>query len=206
MQEKDGKNSGILVAATHNEHKLREFREIIGNLYDVKGLHELGLDDDIEETGITLEENSQLKACWVRKHLGEVNCFADDTGLEVEALDGEPGVFSARWAGEGCTPARNVEKMLRVMRGVENRRARFRTVITLLLDGMEYVFSGEVKGLIAEHKSGAEGFGYDPVFIPEGWNKTFAEGTPEEKNAISHRGRALRAMLDFLKNYNKGRF
>lgn len=201
MQEKNSRK--LLVAATHNEHKLKEFREIIGGLYDVKGLHELGLDEEIEETGMTLEENSQLKAEWVRKHLGEVNCFADDTGLEVEALDGEPGVFTARWAGEGCTPAQNVEKMLRVMQGVKNRKACFRTVITLELDGMEHVFSGEVKGRIADYKSGKEGFGYDPIFIPEGWDKTFAEGTADEKNAISHRGRALRAMLDFLKEYNK---
>lgn len=187
-----------LLASTHNPHKISEFREILGDRFTVIGLGEIGFDEDIPETGTTLEENALIKVRYIKDKVADLNCFADDTGLEVKALGGEPGVYSARWAGENCSPKDNVRKLLKLMEGKTDRRARFRTVIALIIDGEEHIFSGEVNGTIATAPAGKEGFGYDPVFIPDGWNKTFAQASPYEKNSVSHRGRALKKMIDFL--------
>lgn len=191
-----------LLLATHNEHKTQEIRDLIlleGLPYDVVSLHEMGDDEEIEETGTTIRENSMIKAqtCHKRHHM---DCFADDTGLEVAALDGRPGVYTARYAGPECRPADNIRKLLHEMDGVEDRRAVFRTVITLILDDQQHCFEGEVRGVITETPQGEGGFGYDPVFRPEGFDRTFAEMSEEEKNRISHRGRATEALIRFLRS------
>lgn len=188
-----------IVFATNNAHKLKEIREILGSGFEVVSLAEIGCHEDIEETGKTLEENSQIKARYVSQKY-HCNCFADDTGLEVEALGGEPGVYSARYAGgAGHDSEANMQKLLMEMQDKDNRKARFRTVITLILDGVEHQFEGIVNGNIARQKSGAEGFGYDPVFVPEGYDKSFAELGEDIKNKISHRARAVSKLVDFLK-------
>jgi XTP/dITP diphosphohydrolase len=153
---------------------------------------------DIEETGTTLEENARIKSQFVYDNYG-FNCFSDDTGLEIEVLNGEPGVYSARYAGEDCSFDDNMNKVLKEMKGKENRKARFRTVISLILDGKEYQFEGEVKGKITTEKHGDKGFGYDPIFLPDGYSQTFAELDLEEKNRISHRGKAVVKLAGFLK-------
>lgn len=186
-----------LVMATNNPHKLHEIREILEGRYRVMSLAEIGCHDDIPETADTLEGNALIKARWVKERYG-YDCFADDTGLEVDALGGAPGVYSARWAGPGCTPADNVAKMLREMQGEENRRARFRTVIALIKDGKETLVDGKVEGTILTAAAGSNGFGYDPIFSPEDSGVSFAQMTDEQKNAISHRGRATRALLKHL--------
>lgn len=187
-----------LIFATHNQHKTEEAREIAGALIQIKNLKDIGCIEEIPETADTLQGNALQKAQYVQEHF-HVNCFADDTGLEVEALDGRPGVFSARYAGEHCTYQDNVDKLLREMAGKNNRKACFKTVIALILDNKEYLFEGRVDGVIIENQKGTSGFGYDPVFLPDGFDRTFAEMTDEEKNSISHRGRAMRKMMDFLK-------
>ena len=184
--------------ATNNAHKLHEIREMLAGHYRVLSLGDIGCCDDIPETADTLEGNALIKARWVKERYG-YDCFADDTGLEVEALGGEPGVYSARWAGPGCTPADNVTKMLAKMDGVENRRARFRTVIALIKDGKEQFVEGEVQGTILSERRGSNGFGYDPIFSPEASGMSFAEMTDDEKNAISHRGRATVKLMEILK-------
>ena len=191
-----------LLLATHNQHKTQEIRDLIlleGLPYDVVSLHEIGDDEEIEETGTTIRENSMIKAhtCHQRHH---IDCFADDTGLEVAALDGRPGVYTARYAGPECRPADNIRKLLRELDGAEDRCAVFRTVITLILDDQEHCFEGEVRGVITESPEGEGGFGYDPVFRPEGFDRTFAEMSEEEKNRISHRGRATEALIRFLRS------
>ena len=186
-----------LVFATHNLYKTEEVSAILKNKVEIVNLGELGCNEEIPETADTLVGNALQKARYVYQKYG-TDCFADDTGLEVEALGGAPGVFTARFAGEGCTFEQNVDKILRVMKGIENRKARFRTVIALIMDGKEYLFEGEVRGEITTERKGKKGFGYDPVFRPEGSELTFAEMGPEEKNNISHRGRAVRAFADFL--------
>ncbi|MDE6308988.1 MAG: RdgB/HAM1 family non-canonical purine NTP pyrophosphatase [Muribaculaceae bacterium] len=188
-----------LVMATNNPHKLHEIREILEGQYRVMSLDEIGCHDDIPETAETLEGNALIKARWVKERYG-YDCFADDTGLEVEALGGAPGVYSARWAGPGCTPADNVAKMLRVMQGQSNRRARFRTVIALIKDGKETLVDGTVDGEILDKPVGDNGFGYDPIFSPSNSGVSFAQMTDEQKNSISHRGRATRALLQHLAN------
>ncbi len=188
-----------LVMATNNKHKLREIREMLEGLYRVLSLDEIGCHDDIPETADTLEGNALIKARWVKEHYG-YDCFADDTGLEVDALGGAPGVYSARWAGPGCTPADNVAKMLREMQGKDDRRARFRTVIALIKDGMETLVDGTVEGKILTETMGDGGFGYDPIFSPEDTGVSFAQMTDEQKNSISHRGRATRHLLKHLTN------
>lgn len=189
-----------LVMATNNPHKLHEIREILEGQYRVMSLDQIGCHDDIPETAETLEGNALIKARWVKERYG-YDCFADDTGLEVEALEGAPGVYSARWAGPGCTPADNVAKMLRVMKGESNRRARFRTVIALIKDGEETLVDGTVEGVILEEPVGDNGFGYDPIFSPvDSGGVSFAQMTDEQKNSISHRGRATRALLQHLAN------
>ena len=190
-----------IVFATANQNKLKEVREILGDHFEIVSLKDIDFHEDIPETGDTLEENASLKSHHIfdRFHL---DCFADDTGLEVDALNGAPGVYSARYAGEHVTYDDNVNKLLSELKDVTQRAARFRTVISLLLDGKEYFFDGVVEGHIIDRKLGSGGFGYDPVFIPDGFNKTFSEMEPETKNAISHRGRAIRKFADFLRlNY-----
>ena len=190
-----------LVFATHNAHKAREIAAMLPTGYTMKTLDEIGLHDDIPETGSTLEENSLQKVEYVLSRC-ECNCFADDTGLMVDALGGAPGVYSARYAGEDATYADNVNKLLEVMNGIEERSARFSTVITLSLGGEIYTFNGCVEGEITTSSSGEGGFGYDPIFLPQESNRTFAQMTMEEKAAISHRGRAFARMIEFLKHYN----
>ena len=190
-----------IIFATHNLHKTEEVRAILGPNYQIRNLPELGC-PDIPETADTLKGNALQKAQYVVDHY-HVNCFADDTGLEVEALDGRPGVYSARYAGEGCTYQDNVRKMLNEMRGMTNRKACFKTVIALILNGEQYFFEGRVDGQILTEQRGTDGFGYDPIFLPDGFDQTFAEMDAAAKNAISHRGRAMQQLKTFLSNYTK---
>ncbi len=187
-----------LVFATNNRHKLKEAREIIGDEFEIVSLAEIGCHDEIPETADTLEGNALIKAHWVKDRYG-FDCFADDTGLMVDALGGAPGVYSARYAGEHCSFQDNVNKMLSEMEGKDDRNAFFATVVALILDGETYTFEGRVHGSIALEAHGTEGFGYDPIFVPEETGVSFAEMTPDAKNAISHRGRAMRKFADFLK-------
>lgn len=188
-----------IVFATNNPHKLSEVRAMAGDSIRILSLAEIGCHDDIPETADTLEGNALIKARWVKERYGH-DCFADDTGLMVDALDGAPGVYSARFAGEGCTPDDNIDLLLSRLEGVpvEQRTARFSTVIALLMDGEQHLFTGTVEGSIAEGRHGAEGFGYDPIFIASESGMRFADMSAEAKNAISHRGRATRALFDFL--------
>lgn len=182
--------------ATHNENKLREVRSLMKEI-EIVGLRDLGQSVEIPEDGNTLDENAGIKAGFVWDNY-QVNCFADDTGLEVDALDGAPGVYSARYAGETKDSAANMKLLLENLEGTDNRKARFRTVIYLILNGETKTFEGVVNGTITTSLSGAEGFGYDPVFMPEGYNVTFAEMSMAEKNEISHRGRAIRGLAEYL--------
>ena len=186
-----------LLFATNNPHKLGEIRSMLGSRFTVLSLQDIGFSGEIPEDRPTLEENASKKAFFLFRRCG-CDCFADDTGLEVEALDGEPGVFSARYAGEGKNADDNTAKLLQKMAEIKNRQARFRTVISLIFDGDEFQFEGVVNGEIIDEKRGTGGFGYDPVFMPEGSELTFAEMQPVEKNKISHRGRALEKMVEFL--------
>lgn len=188
--------------ATNNPHKLEEVRQILGDVFCVKSMEAIGCHDDIPETATTLEGNALQKARYVHQHFA-VDCFADDTGLEVEALDGAPGIFTARFGqmngfGESHDPEANIRCLLARLEGKENRRARFRTVVALVQNGQEYLFEGIVEGTIRTHKSGGEGFGYDPIFEPEDTGLTFAEMGPAQKNAISHRSRAIQKLAHFL--------
>ncbi|MBQ5738453.1 MAG: non-canonical purine NTP diphosphatase [Alistipes sp.] len=187
-----------IVFATNNAHKLKEVSAVLGEGYELVTLREVGITEDIPETGATLDENASLKARYVYERTG-LDCFADDTGLEVEALGGAPGVHSARYATDGHDFAANNRKLLNELEGVENRAARFRTVIALIEGGKELRVEGIVEGTIATAESGAEGFGYDPLFIPNGYERTFAEMSADEKNAISHRGRAVAELVKLLK-------
>jgi len=189
-----------LVFATNNAHKIKEISEIIGEKFNILGLKDLNCFDDIPETGNTLEENALQKSRYIFNKFG-VNCFADDTGLEIEALDGRPGVFSARYAGEGKDFDDNMNMALGELLGIENRKAKFRTVISLIIDRKEYFFEGCINGIITKEKRGKNGFGYDPIFKPDGYNLTFAEMDSAEKNRISHRGLAMNKLIEFLKNY-----
>lgn len=187
-----------IVFATNNNHKLQEIRDIMnGTGLEVLSLSDIHCHEDIPETGETLEENALQKARFVKDKFG-LDCFADDTGLEVSVLNGAPGVYSARYAGAGCSPQDNLDKLLSEMASAPNRNARFRTVIALLLNGETHFFEGEIKGRIIEEKRGNTGFGYDPVFLPEGYNQTFAELGETEKNKISHRAIATRKLVEFL--------
>lgn len=186
-----------IVFATHNQHKLDEIQAITKGKLNILGLGDINCHEEIEETGSTLEENALIKARFVRDKYG-YDCFSDDTGLEVEALDGVPGVYSARYAGEGCNFADNMNKLLGAMQGIENRTARFRTVIALVMHGKEHLFEGVIKGKIIEEKRGYDGFGYDPVFMPEGYDRTFAELGNGVKNNISHRALAMEKLVEFL--------
>lgn len=194
-----------LVFATNNRHKLEEISALLGDQYQLIGLTDLGITEEIPEDHETLEENASQKA-WYIYNKYDRNCFADDTGLEVAALNGAPGVYSARYARIGnltfpqMEPAAgNIKKLLFLMQGMDRREARFRTVISMVLDGVEYRFEGEVQGTITDTPSGSKGFGYDPIFRPSGYQETFAEMDLTKKNRISHRSRAVQLLVEFLK-------
>lgn len=186
-----------IVFATNNQHKLDEIRAIIGSEFVVKSLADIGCHDDIPETADTLEGNALQKARWVKERYG-YDCFADDTGLMVDALGGAPGVYSARYAGPGHDSNANVSLLLRNLEGASDRRAHFSTVIALIIGDDVHTFEGRVDGVILKERQGEGGFGYDPVFLPDEADKSFALMSPEGKNAISHRGRATRQLIDYL--------
>ena len=190
-----------IVFATNNENKTREIRNILGNSFNLLSLNDLNIDEDIPENEPTLEGNALHKARHVHKMLN-MNVFADDTGLEIDMLNGLPGVKSARFAGENKNSDANIEKVLAMMGKSKNRKARFRTVIALIMEGKEYLFGGIVDGMIIPNRRGTDGFGYDPIFIPEGETRTFAEMPLGEKNKISHRARAFEKLRLFLNRFD----
>lgn len=191
-----------IIFATNNAHKLSEVQAVLGDGFELVTPRMCGVEEDIPETAATLEGNASQKSHYLYEKTG-LDCFADDTGLEVEALGGEPGVHSARYATDGHDFAANNRLLLKNLEGKENRRARFRTVISLIDGGEEHLFEGIVEGHIIDHESGSEGFGYDPLFVPDGFDRTFAEMTAEEKNAVSHRGRAVRKLVAYLHEKQK---
>lgn len=184
--------------ATNNPNKLKEIRQLLGDQFDIQSLEDIGCREELPENQQTLEGNSEEKARYVYNHY-RVDCFADDTGLEVSALDGAPGVYSARYAGPQRKSEDNIQRLLEALKGKEDRTAQFRTLITLILGGQVHQFEGIVKGKIITDQVGTAGFGYDPVFEPEGHAQTFAEMDMETKNKISHRGRAVQKLVEFLK-------
>ncbi|MDB2606667.1 non-canonical purine NTP diphosphatase [Zobellia sp.] len=186
-----------LVFATHNKNKFDEVKKIIPSHIELVSLTDIGCFDEIPETGSTLEENAHIKADYVTKNYG-LSCFADDTGLIVDALNGEPGVYSARYAGEHKNSEDNMTKLLHKLEGKNSRLAHFKTVIALNINKEKHTFKGTVQGKITTEKTGNHGFGYDPIFKPNGYEKTFAELPIETKNSIGHRGRAMKKLLDFL--------
>lgn len=188
-----------LVFATNNRHKLEEIRSMVSDSLEIVGLKEIGCLDDIEETENTLEGNAKIKSDFVYDNYG-LNCFSDDTGLEVDALNGAPGVYSARYAGENASFDDNVDKLLGALQEKDNRRARFRTVISLKIGENQYFFEGICQGEITRERQGEEGFGYDPIFKPEGSELTFAEMSMQQKSLISHRGLATDKLIAFLNN------
>ena len=189
-----------LVFATNNAHKLEEVAAILGDQVELLSLNDIGCQADIPETAETLEGNALLKSSYIYKNY-HLDCFADDTGLEVKALNGAPGVYSARYAGgEGHDAQANMLKLLHELDGKENRKAQFRTAISLILDGKEYLFEGVIKGEIIKEKRGDSGFGYDPVFMPKGYDRTFAELGNDIKNQISHRALAVQKLCEFLQS------
>ena len=187
-----------LVFATNNKHKLLEIKQSVQN-YNIKGLSEYGILEDIPETGDTLKDNARIKARFIYEKYG-VDCFADDTGLEVKALGGAPGVYSARYAGPDCNYRDNNQKLLQELQNVDDRSAQFRTVICLIINGEEQFFEGICSGQILEDYQGENGFGYDPLFLPKGFKDSFAEMSTADKNKISHRGLAVEKLLSFLNN------
>lgn len=189
-----------IVFATNNAHKLEEVVPLLVEKYNILSLNDINCTDEIPETADTLEGNALLKAQFVYNTYGK-NCFSDDTGLEVEALNNAPGVYSARYAGEAKSAEANMNKLLVELDGKTKRNARFRTAIALILDGKEYLFEGEIKGHIIEAKRGSNGFGYDPLFIPDGYTATFAELPLSEKNKISHRAKAIHKLITFLEKH-----
>ena len=193
-----------LVFATNNKNKLREIKDLIPAGIEIVSLLDIGCKDDIPETGITIESNASEKAFFVYNRYN-IDCFADDTGLEIEALKGRPGVHSARYAGEECCFESNITKVLFEMQGASNRKASFRTVISLIIDGKENQFEGKINGVILSEKHGNNGFGYDPIFLPDGFNQTFAEMPPDLKNSISHRGLAVQKLVCYLESIDKNK-
>lgn len=183
--------------ATNNKHKIEEVRNILP-VFEILSLSDVGISIDIPEDYETLDENAMQKARFIAK-LSAMDVLADDTGLEIEALEGRPGVYSARYAGEGCSFDDNVQKVLSEMKGIENRKARFRTVVAMIFSGKEFFFDGTVEGVITHEPFGTEGFGYDPIFLPDGCSETFAQMGHALKNSISHRARAFQEISDFLK-------
>jgi XTP/dITP diphosphohydrolase len=188
-----------LVFATNNKHKLGELQAILGNRIKLLSLNDIGCNEEIPEDQETLEGNASQKAFFIYNKFG-YNCFADDTGLEIDGLNGEPGVYSARYAGEEKSAEANMNKVLDKLIKIKNRNARFRTVISLVIDGVEKQFDGVVEGEILTEKRGGSGFGYDPIFQPKGFSQTFAEMNLTDKNKISHRGRAVEKLVLYLKN------
>lgn len=188
-----------LVFSTNNKHKLQELQEILGSNFTLLSLNDIGCEEEIPEEQPTLEGNASQKAFYIYNNYG-YDCFSDDTGLEIEALNGEPGVFSARYAGEEKSAEANMEKVLVKLSKINNRKARFRTVISLVINGEEKQFEGVVEGEILKEKRGASGFGYDPIFRPLGFENSFAEMELSDKNKISHRGRAVEKLVQFLKH------
>ena len=186
-----------LVFATNNKHKLEEMRAILGGKVELLSLADIDCHDDIPETADTLEGNALIKARYIYDKYG-CACFADDTGLEVDALGGEPGVYSARYAGENNDSEANMRKLLQNLTEKSERSAQFRTVIALIIEGEEFLFDGIVRGRISEERMGSAGFGYDPIFVPDGYEESFAQMAAEQKNAISHRSRAASALNDYL--------
>jgi XTP/dITP diphosphohydrolase len=187
-----------IVFASNNSHKVEEVRSKLQKEFKILSLKDVLGDVDIPETGNTLDANASIKSKYVFERTGK-DCFSDDTGLEIEALNGEPGVYSARYAGENCSFQDNMDKVLKNLDGKENRKACFRTVISLLLNGEEHFFEGRVDGEILTEEHGKDGFGYDPIFRPNGFEETFAEMSMDQKNVISHRGLAVTKLIDFLK-------
>jgi XTP/dITP diphosphohydrolase len=188
-----------IIFATNNKHKLHEISHLLGNNFELLSLDDIGCKADIPETMPTLEGNALQKANYIY-NIYQTNCFADDTGLEVEALNGEPGVYSARYAGPNCNAKDNVDKLLLSLNNISNRKARFRCVIAYINQGKEFLFEGIVNGNIINTTKGSDGFGYDPIFIPEGYTQTFAEMPLSEKNKISHRAIAFNKFLTFLQS------
>jgi len=185
-----------LVFATNNAHKLEEVQQMIADKFILKSLQDIGCTDDIPETGVTFEENAKQKTDYlVQKYA--VNCFGDDSGLEIDALNGEPGVYSARYSGSRDME-KNIDLVLEKLKDKTNRKARFKTVISLFLNNNQYFFEGTVEGRIIDDRTGTEGFGYDPIFIPDGYDKTFAEMSLSDKNKISHRAQAIAKLVEFL--------
>ncbi|MDC1374906.1 non-canonical purine NTP diphosphatase [Polaribacter sp.] len=191
-----------LVFATNNVNKLKEVQEMLANSIELLSLKDIHCFDEIDETATTLEGNARLKASYITAKFG-YNCFADDTGLEVESLHGKPGVYSARFAGEPSDSENNMQKLLHELNGKENRKAQFRTAICLNLDGKQFLFEGICKGKILTEKQGEKGFGYDPIFQPKGYQESFATMQRNEKNKISHRGLAIEKLVTFLAAYKK---
>ena len=189
-----------LVFATNNPNKLKEVQEMLPETIELLSLRDINCFDEIDETETSLEGNAKLKADYITTNFG-FNCFADDTGLEVESLEGKPGVYSARFAGEPANSERNMQKLLLDLEHKKNRKAQFRTAISLNINNKKFLFQGICKGEILEKKWGEKGFGYDPIFKPEGYDQSFAEMTSEEKNTISHRGIAVQKLVAFLNNY-----
>ena len=189
-----------LVFATNNQNKLKEVQEMLMNSIEILSLKDIKCFDEIEETETTLEGNAKLKADYITKNFG-YNCFADDTGLEVESLEGKPGVYSARYAGKPRSSENNMQKLLSELNEVDNRKAQFRTAICLNIDDQQFLFEGICRGKILTEKQGEKGFGYDPIFQPDGYNVSFAEMSSTAKNKISHRGLAIKRLVEFLKNY-----
>ena len=187
-----------IVFATNNLNKLRELRSAVKD-FDIIGLKDLNITEDIPETGNSLKDNALQKAKYIYEKTG-LDCFADDTGLEIEALDGRPGVYSARYVGPDCDSEANIKKVLKELKSHKNRKAQFKTVIALIIDGKKYFFDGKVEGEILKQKQGIDGFGYDPIFRPFGYDQSFAEMSLELKNKISHRGLAVIKLIKFLKN------
>lgn len=187
-----------LVFATNNQNKVNEIKSLLGEGVEILSLKDIGCNEELPETQETLEGNALQKARYVADNY-HVNCFADDTGLEIESLNGAPGVYSARYAGEQCTAEDNMTKILAELEGKENRKAKFRTIVALILKGEEHSFEGIINGSITLNKSGSDGFGYDPIFQPNGFDGTFSEMSMAEKNAISHRGKAVAKLIEFLK-------
>lgn len=190
-----------LVFATNNENKVKEVQSLLPNHITILSLAAIGCEEDIPETQPTIEGNAIQKAQYVKEHYG-YDCFADDTGLEVNALNGEPGVFSARYAGEQRNTDDNMNKLLQELQDKKDRSAQFKTVIALILDGQQYTFEGICKGTIINEKKGEKGFGYDPIFMATGFNETFAEISLAEKNRVGHRGKAVQKLIDFLNTNN----
>jgi XTP/dITP diphosphohydrolase len=192
----------MLIFATNNQHKIKEVKALLPEGFQVHSLEDIDCDDELPETSSTIKANALQKALYVSEKFG-VDCFADDSGLEVDALGGEPGVYSARYAGPKATSQQNIDRLLKELKGEQNRAAQFRTIIALMLNNEQHFFEGIIRGRITEQMEGTHGFGYDAVFIPDGYDKTFAEMKAEEKNAISHRGIAVRKLVEFLSKLSK---